>query len=151
MITVSRTPDAGPGPDPDPKTATRRPTLPLTGVNAPVTGAKGPILVLAAAGTQHLLGKRSIQVHGGCLSACTLKATATVSLPGASKSLKLRGISVKAASGKVVTLRIKLSKKTMRAVRRALRRGKKVDRDRHGHRDRRVRRLSAKRKIRLKR
>ena len=60
------------------------------------------------------------------MSACTLKATATVSLPGASKSLKLRGVSRKAASGKVVTLRIKLNKKTMRAVRRALRRGKKV-------------------------
>jgi hypothetical protein len=101
------------------------PFLPTTGVNPQVRGATGPTLVLAAARTQHLL-KRSIEVQGGCLSACTLKATATVSLPGASKSLKLRGVSVKAASGKVVTLRIKLSKKTMRAVRRALRRGKKV-------------------------
>ena len=120
-------------------------------MNPAVRGATGPTLVLAAARTQHLLGKRTIEVHGGCLSACTLKATATVSLPGASKSLKLRGVSVKAASGKVVTLRIKLSKKSMRAVRRALRRGKKViatvtviATDASGA-------SSAKRKIRLKR
>lgn len=121
-------PDPGPGPDPQPtpKVTNPSPFLPTTGVNPPVRGATGPSLVLAAARTQHLRGKRSIEVQGGCLSACTLKATATVSLPGASKSLKLRGVSVKAASGKVVTLRIKLSKKSMRAVRRALRRGKKV-------------------------
>jgi glucose/arabinose dehydrogenase len=158
-ITVSKasdptpdpTPDPDPTPTPSPKTTTN-PTLSApTGVKAPVASNQGPTLVLAAARTQHLLGKRSIEVHGGCLTACTLKATATVSLPGASKSLKLRGVSVRAASGKVVTLRIKLSKKTMRAVRRALRRGKKVTAtvtviatDASGA-------SSAKRKIRLKR
>ncbi len=129
VITVGATPGPGPGPGPDPtptpKTTNPSPFLPTTGVNPTVKGA-GPTLVLVAARTQHLVDTRSIEVHGGCLSACTLKATATVSLPGASRSLKLRGASAKAASGKVVTLRIKLSKQTMRAVRRALRRGKKV-------------------------
>jgi glucose/arabinose dehydrogenase len=143
------TPTPTPETKPAPKTINATPITPSLG--APVTGAKGPTLVLAAARTQHLLGKRAIEVHGGCLSACTLKATATISLPGASKSLKLRGISVKAASGKVVTLRIKLSKKTMRAIRRAMRRGKKVTAtvtviatDANGA-------SSAKRKVRLKR
>ena len=144
-------PGPDPGPDPQPKTSNPSPFLPTAGVNPPVRGATGPTLVLAAARTQHLLGKRSIEVQGGCLSTCTMKATATLSFPGASKSLKLRGVSVKAASGKVVTLRIKLSKKSMRAVRRALRRGKKVmatvtviATDASGA-------SSAKRKIRLKR
>ncbi len=140
-------PGTGSGTTPAPNTINA--ITPILG--GPVAGAKGPTLVLAAARTQHLLGKRSIEVHGGCLAACTLKATATISLPGASKSLKLRGISRKAASGKVLTLRIKLSKKTMRAVRRAMRRGKKVTAtitvvatDASGA-------SSAKRKVRLKR
>jgi PKD repeat protein len=119
-------PEPDPDPEPTPKVDNPTPLMPLPSLSAPVTGAKGPTLVLSAVRTQHLLGSKSIEVHGGCVSACTLKATATVSLPGASKSLKLRGVSRKAASGKVVTLRIKLNKKTMRAVRRALRRGKKV-------------------------
>jgi hypothetical protein len=55
-----------------------------------------------------------------------LKATATVSLPGASRALKLRAVTRSASSGKQVRLRLKLSGKTLRAVRRALRRGKKV-------------------------
>ena len=129
-VTKAADPDPDPTPDPTP-TPTPKPApktinaTPIT--NTPVvTGAKAPILVLTAPRTQHVRGKRSIEVYGGCVAACSLKATATVSLPGASKALKLRGITRSASSGKVVTLRMKLSKKTMRAVRRALRHGKKV-------------------------
>jgi hypothetical protein len=50
-----------------------------------------------------------------------------VSLAGASRSLKLRTIVRKAGSGKQVRLRLTLSKKTLRAVRRALRRGVRLN------------------------
>ena len=83
-------------------------------------------MLLAAAGIQHVLANKAIIVVGSCNAPCTLKASATVSLPGASRALKLRSVSRSAGSGKQVTLRLKLSGKTLRAVRRALRRGKKV-------------------------
>ncbi|HZO58093.1 MAG TPA: PQQ-dependent sugar dehydrogenase [Solirubrobacterales bacterium] len=130
VITVTDNTVVDPGPGPGPGTGTPAPktTTPTTtpSVNLPSAGPTGPVLIVAAARTQHLTGHRSIEVHGGCVAACTLKATAKVSLPGASKTLKLRGTSAKAAQGKVVTLRIKLKGKKMRAIRRALRRGKKV-------------------------
>jgi hypothetical protein len=49
-----------------------------------------------------------------------------VSRAGASRALKLRGIVRNAASGKQVRLRLALSKKALRSVRRALRRGVKL-------------------------
>jgi glucose/arabinose dehydrogenase len=122
--------DPGPGPGPGPGTGTPVPqtTTPVTppAAKVPSAGKTGPVLILAAARTQHVGSHRSIEVHGGCIAACTLKATAKVSFAGASRTLKLRGSSAKAASGKVVTLRIKLKGKKMRSIRRALRRGKKV-------------------------
>ena len=65
-------------------------------------------------------------VLASCAAPCTLTASATVSLAGASRSLKLRGIVRQAASGKQVRLRLALSKKTLRSIRRALRRGVKL-------------------------
>jgi PKD repeat protein len=131
VITVTEDVVVDPGPGPGTGTGTGTPapktTTPITTPSATTPIAKsGPVLILAAARTQHVRGHRSIEVHGGCVAACTLKATAKVSLAGASKTLKLRGSSAKAASGKVVTLRIKLTGKKMRSIRRALRRGKKV-------------------------
>jgi hypothetical protein len=98
---------------------------PLTSVT-PVTVQSDPVLALSTSSTQRVFGGKAIVVHASCASACTLKASATVSLPGASRSLKLRGVTRSTAGGKQVTLRIKLSGKTLRAVRRALRRGKRV-------------------------
>jgi hypothetical protein len=65
-------------------------------------------------------------VHASCAAPCTLTASAKVSLAGASRALKLRGIVRKAGTGKQVRLRLALSKKALRSVRRALRRGKKL-------------------------
>ena len=64
--------------------------MPNTG--DPVVTSK-PKLVLAAAGIQHVLANKAIIVDGSCNAPCTLKASATVSLPGASRALKLRGVS----------------------------------------------------------
>jgi hypothetical protein len=65
-------------------------------------------------------------VHASCAAPCTLTASAKVSLAGASRALKLRGIVRKAGTGKQVRLRLRLSKKTLRTVRRSLRRGVKL-------------------------
>ena len=97
-------------------------TMPLT---APVpTG--GPTLALLAAGKQKVLKQRGVIVFASCGSPCTLTASAKVSLAGASRALKLRGIVRNATSGKQVRLRLTLSKKALRSVRRALRRGVKL-------------------------
>ena len=95
-------------------------------LTAPVTGVNTPTLAVVAASTQRVLAKRGVVVLGSCAATCTMKATAKVSLPGASRTLKLRGVSRAARSGEQVRLRLALKGKTLRAVRRALRRGKRV-------------------------
>jgi hypothetical protein len=118
-------PDTTPDPDPTPDPGTGSQTTPFVTVpslTSPVTGT-APTLALLAAGTQKVLRQRGVVVLASCGSPCTLTASATVSLAGASRSLKLRGIVRQAASGKQVRLRLALSKKTLRSIRRALRRG----------------------------
>ena len=54
-------------------------------LKAPVTGGTAPSLALVAAGTQHVLAQRGVIVLASCAAPCTLSATATVSLAGASR------------------------------------------------------------------
>jgi hypothetical protein len=95
-------------------------------LKTPVTHGGGPTLALLAAGTQRVLAQHGIVVLASCAGTCTLSASAKVSLAGASRSLKLRGIVRNAVSGKQVRLRLALSRKALRSVRRALRRGVKL-------------------------
>jgi glucose/arabinose dehydrogenase/PKD repeat protein len=120
--TPDPTPDPKPGPGTGPQTS---PFVTVPSLNAPVTG-NAPALALLAAGTQKVLKQRGVIVLASCATPCTLTASATVSLAGASRSLKLRGIVRQAGSGKQVRLRLTLSKKTLRSIRRALRRGVKL-------------------------
>ncbi len=128
LVVAPRPPDPTPDPTPDPKVDPKTgpflsvPDLKVT----PVKPLTNPVLALAVAGTQRVLAKKAIVVHGSCAASCTLKASATVTLAGASRALKLRAVTRSAASGKQVRLRLKLSGKTMRAVRRALRQGNRV-------------------------
>jgi glucose/arabinose dehydrogenase/PKD repeat protein len=119
-------PGPGPGPGPDPQPGNPSPLISVPDLGAPVVSVNKPTLAVVAARTQRVLTKRAIVVLGSCASTCTLKATAKVSLPGASRALKLRGISRAARGGQQVRLRLVLSGKRLRAVRRALRRGKRV-------------------------
>jgi glucose/arabinose dehydrogenase/PKD repeat protein len=125
-------PDPDPTPDPTPDPGSGPTTgggTSLTTVPTPtatLTDATAPTLALVAAGSQRVLKQRGVIVYASCDSACTLQATATVSLTGASRALKLRGIVRNASSGKQVRLRLALSKKTLRTIRRALRRGVKL-------------------------
>jgi glucose/arabinose dehydrogenase/PKD repeat protein len=117
------TPDPAPDPQPGPGTGPQTsPFVTAPTLTAPVTGT-APTLALVAARTQKVLKQRGVIVRASCSSPCTLTASATVSLAGASRSLKLRGIVRQAASGKQVRLRLALSKKALRSIRRALRRG----------------------------
>jgi hypothetical protein len=120
--TPDPTPDPKPGPGTGPQTS---PLVTVPSLTAPV-GATAPTLALLAAGTQKVLKQRGVIVLASCAAPCTLTASATVSLAGASRSLKLRGIVRQAASGKQVRLRLALSSKTLRSIRRALRRGVKL-------------------------
>jgi glucose/arabinose dehydrogenase/PKD repeat protein len=117
--TPNPTPNPGPGTGQQPSPFVTAPSLTTT----PGATASGPILVLAAAGTQHVLRQRGVIVHASCAGSCTLSAAATVTLPGASRSLKLRGITRTSAAGRQVRLRLTFSKKALRSIRRALRRG----------------------------
>ena len=117
------TPDPKPGPGSGPQMS---PFVTVPSLTAPVTGNKAPTLALLAAGTQKVLKQRGVIVLASCGAPCTLTASATVSLAGASRSLKLRSIVRRAASGKQVRLRLALSSKTLRSIRRALRRGVKL-------------------------
>ena len=58
--------------------------------------------------------------------AATLRATATMKLPGASKVFRLGPVSAKALAQKRVTLKLKLSKKLRAAIKRALAKRQKV-------------------------
>ena len=125
-VVVAKAPEPDPDPTPDPTPGTS-PFLPTAGGTPPSSIVRTkPVLALAAADTQRVLRRKAIVVQAGCAATCTLTASATVSLAGASRSLKLRAVTRSAANGKQVRLRLKLSGKTLRAVRRALRRGKKV-------------------------
>jgi PKD repeat protein len=124
------TPDPDPDPTPDPKPGPgtgpqASPFVAVPSLTAPVTGT-APTLALVAPRTQKVLKQRGVIVLASCSSPCTLRASATVTLAGASRSLKLRGIVRQAASGKQVRLRLALSSKTLRSIRRALRRGVKL-------------------------
>ena len=55
----------------------------------------------------------------------TLTATGTVSVPGASKAYALRRVSRAVTAGQIVKLRLKLRKQALKAVKRALLRGRK--------------------------
>ncbi|MGH2980076.1 MAG: PQQ-dependent sugar dehydrogenase [Solirubrobacterales bacterium] len=124
-------PTPGPGPTPDPGAGTgtgpqSSPFVTVPSLTAPVTGGRAPSLALAAARKQRVLRRRGVVVVASCAAPCVLTASAKVSLSGASRALRLRGVVRKGRTGKQVRLRLRLSKKALRSVRRALRRGKRL-------------------------
>ena len=76
---------------------------------------------------QNLLKQKAVLVGVGCgAEACTVSAKGTLSVPGASKVYRLKGAKRSLAAGKRVTLKLKLTKKVLGAVKRALRKKRKV-------------------------
>ena len=93
-----------------------------------------------------------LRVQAAMAEKGTIRVRGTVAVPNTAKVYKLKPVTAAAAANKVVTIRVKLAKKTLAAVRRALSRGRRaranltiVAKDEAGNRE------SAKRSVRLKR
>jgi plastocyanin len=84
-----------------------------------------PASRLEAAGTQRALRRRAIVVTGRCSEDCMVAVAATITVPGA-RALKLVGPRRSIRAGAGVTLTLRLSGRTLAAVRRAMARGARV-------------------------
>jgi hypothetical protein len=90
-----------------------------------VSGGKGPVTTAAPFGTLSYarvqsIGKLFVTVH--TTAKVRLKASGTVSLPGAAKVYRFKRVTRKVGAAATVKLRLRLSKKNLKAVRRALKR-----------------------------
>jgi hypothetical protein len=112
----------------DPVAVTIPPDPPSGGTNPPPGGgsSKVPTLKVGGQSSQKALRKKAIIVTATCDQACTLTASGRLSIPGVSKSYRLRSIKRSLTAGKKVTLKLKLSKKVIQTAKRALRKHKRI-------------------------
>jgi peptidoglycan/xylan/chitin deacetylase (PgdA/CDA1 family) len=106
-----------PAPPPPPGTATPREATPAAG---------DKVTAFASLSARSVQDIDKLYVSAGMSEAGTLIAGGSVNVPSASKVHRFRTTSTNAVPGKVVKLRLRLSKKSLRAVKRALRRHKKL-------------------------
>jgi hypothetical protein len=88
--------------------------------------SKVVILSVTAQSSQKALRTKALVVKAMCDQACTMSASGRLTVPGASKTYKARTVKRSLTANKRVTLRLKLSTKTIRAAKRALKKKKKV-------------------------
>jgi hypothetical protein len=105
----SSPPPADPAPGGQPGTGT-----------TPAQDLIAPELGLGGARVQRVLRQRAVVVRVRADEAATLTATGTVSVPVAARTVRLRRTGATTAAGQSVTLRLRLSRKALRAVRRGL-------------------------------
>jgi plastocyanin len=86
----------------------------------PAQDLTAPQLGLGGAKVQRVLRQRAVVVRVQADEAATLTATGTVSVPAAARAVRLRTAGAPATAGQSVTLRLRLSRKALRAVRRGL-------------------------------
>jgi hypothetical protein len=91
-------------------------------------GGSNPVVTLTVAGasTQKALKAKAISLRATCDQACTLTASGTLTIPGASKTYRLKSVRRSLSAGKRVTLKLRLSTKVIRTARRALRSRKRI-------------------------
>ena len=107
---------SAPGPAPVP----RPPILPLS-------KSGPPTFRLASSASQNPFRQRGVVVVVECPNeACTATAGGTVPVPGAAKVYRLRSTTKEIAKGGKAKLKPRLSKKALKAIKRAMRRGKKL-------------------------
>ena len=87
---------------------------------SPAQDLTAPQLGLGGARVQRVLRQRAVVVRVQADEAATLTATGTVSLPAAARAVRLRRASAPTTAGQPVTLRLRLSRKALQAVRRGL-------------------------------
>ena len=101
------------------------PPPPAPAPTPPVTSNKVIKVSVNASSTQKVRSK-ALMLRAGCDQACTLTASARVTVPGASKVFRLRSVTRSLAANKRVTLKLKLSGKTLRAIKSGLKKGKRI-------------------------
>lgn len=117
-------PPPPPGPPPPPPPPGPPPPPPPPPPAAADTTPPG--LVLGGAAAQRMLKQKAAIVTAACDEPCTLAASGTLSVPATAKTFRLgRASKVLSAAGKT-TLKLKLPKKALAALRKALARKKKV-------------------------
>jgi plastocyanin len=82
-----------------------------------------PKLALVSRKSQRVLKQRGLRVTAESDEPATLRARASVNVPGAGKTLRFRSVTVELPAGVERAVKLRLSRKSLRAVRRALRRG----------------------------
>ena len=101
-------------------------TVTVTVAN-PSSGDKtAPNATLSGSTKQNLAKQKAVVVSITPNEASALTASGSVSVPGASRSFKLGGASANAAANAKVKLRLKISAKGVRAIRKAVRKHKRV-------------------------
>ncbi len=88
--------------------------------------SKAPGLT-AAAGSKASLAKSALVVTVSCDEACTATASGSVSVPGTSKAFRLKPVTRALPAGARTKLTLKLSKKLIKAAKRALKKRKRVN------------------------
>jgi hypothetical protein len=95
-------------------------------VGTPPPGAAadrtGPRLQLTVRRLQRIVRQRGLVLRARCDEACTVRASARITLPGASRSVALRRVTRPLAPDVKTKLRLKTSKRTLRTLRHALER-----------------------------
>ena len=87
---------------------------------APAQDVTAPELGLGGARLQRVLRQRAVVVRVRADEAATLTATGTVSVPAAARAVRLRRAGATIAAGESATLKLRLSRKALAAVRRGL-------------------------------
>jgi hypothetical protein len=99
---------------------------PPVGPTSPKPGANTPLTLGAAAKKAKLSSRGVISFTLTSSETGTGTASGTISIPGGAKTVRLAKRTLKLAAGKATKVALKLSRKNAAAVRRALRRGKKL-------------------------
>jgi glucose/arabinose dehydrogenase len=100
--------------------ATPGPCVVATPPAGPVKDTTAPNLSLGRRKRQHVLRTHSIRVGAVANELVTFTGTATVKVPGKAATLRFKRATRKASAGRRVTLVLKLSKKTLRRLRRSM-------------------------------
>jgi hypothetical protein len=99
-------------------------TLPLPVAAADKTA---PAVGLRARSSQRAIKQKGIVIEVSCpTEACTATARGTVAVPGAARTYKLKSATKQIPRGGKAKLKLKFSKKALKAVKRALKRRKKI-------------------------
>ncbi len=87
---------------------------------------RAPSLVLSSSSSQDVLAKRAVFVTVTSDENGTANGKGNLSIPGASRTFKLRSASKTVTAGGEVKLKLRVTRKALRAAKRSLRRGRRV-------------------------